>query len=400
MFTFFLSLALTCLPAQEEEFQPNPSDRLHFGRFWKQIKLLEKEELLLEAISKRRKEINALKEHWRSKIDHLKTGVDAPFYQQIEKCFEQGSLSVSLKGSGAAYFLLDEQGAPRFVIKPIDEDILCLNNRKNYASPFNDGRFRVRFEIPLYRAAQAEALSYAVARDIGLDHITPKTVMAIISSGNFFDISDSLEGVEKEVFLQHVGRPDKEKLCSIQEYIPNMMQLYDLAQEWIAHDISDKAIEDSIDQDDFEEAIILIWILYDTDAHAGNIHVKLNSSSVYNLKKFDHGLTFPEQNKHLFNALSCIPNCLHRLSPEAQQKIRDVSVPKMVELIKEYELDESIGAFEERMEILKLLIESETMTIYEIDLRLRALELPYGKELALSDIPIEELEAQLFNDSK
>jgi len=423
MLSLLLSLALTLLPSQEavatlhpnskgrfctsksvvtgsqdEEFRASSSDHLHFGRLWKQIKLLEKQDLLLEMIAKRKKEIAALKEHWRSKVENFKSGTEAHFYQEIEECITQGKIVVSSKGYVAAYFLLDANDHPRFVIKPIDEDILCLNNRKNYASPFNDSRFRVRYDIPLYRSAQAEALSYAVAREIGLAHMTPKTVISIISHENFFDISDPLEADEKAFFLQHVGSPDKEKLCSIQEYIPNMTQLFELVHEWIDHDVSDQAIEDSINQKDFEDAIILIWSTYDTDAHAGNIHVKLDSPSVYSLKKFDNGLTFPEKNTHLFNALSCIPNCLHPLSPHAQQKVRDIPVATIVELMKEYEMDEAIEAFLERMGILKTLNECEKMTIYEIDLRLRALELSYGKDIALSEISIEELEAQVFGN--
>ncbi|HSX03905.1 MAG TPA: hypothetical protein VLG76_04165 [Rhabdochlamydiaceae bacterium] len=404
MITLLLSIGLSfssCPSKSDDQFVLKTSDRLHFGRLWDQIRDLHDEDLLLSTILKRRKEIAAIKEHWRSKVDNFKSGYDAPFYEKIENSIKEGTLAASKEGFGAAYFLFDQQKNPCFVIKPIDEDILCLNNRKYYASPYNDYRFRVRLDIPLYRSAQAEALSYAVAQEIGLSHMTPKTIISIVKSENFFDISDLLTGMEKELFLQEAGYPDKEKLCSIQEYIPNMKELFELVHDWIDRDLSDEEIQNSINQNDFEDVMILIWTTYDTDAHAGNIHVKADSQNlVYSLQKFDNGLTFPNKNKHLFNSLSFIPNALHPFSLAAQQKIRDIPISKIVELMEDYEMQDSIGAFLERMEILQLLNARKEITIYEIDLRLHALELRKGKEIALSDISIAELEEKLFEDKQ
>lgn len=373
-------------------------DWLHFGRMWDKIRKLD-QDLLFEMIFERRKEIAEIKEHWRPKIEAFKTGKDADFYQKIEITLNDGNLVVAADGYGAAYFLMDKDGKPCFVVKPIDEDILCLNNRKQFASPYNDGKFRVRTHIPLYRSPQAEAVSYATAQELGLAHMTPKTVLSIISSENFYDISDTLKEGEKAAFLKNAGEPDKEKLCSIQEYIPHMQPLFVLYQQWSEQDLPEEAIVASINQDDIEDAMILVWTLYDTDAHGGNILANLDSNSIYRLKKFDNGLTFPEKNSHLFNTLSKFLNSKKLFTERAHQIIKDISIQKILEILNAYEMQGAIDAFLERMVVLQELNEKGTVPICEIDLRLKALELSSGREIALSSLSQSELERQIFQST-
>lgn len=369
------------------------SDQLHFGRMWSKIKRLERKDLLCEIILERRKEIASIKEHWRPKIETFKSGQDASFYQKIEDTLKEGNLVVSPDGYGAAYFLLNQAGEPCFVVKPIDEDILCLNNHKLFASPFNDNGFRVRTYIPLYRSAQAETVSYVAAREMGLSHLTPKTVISIISNENFYDLSDSLEGAEREEFIKNAGGPDKEKLCSIQEYIPDMSALYALCQKWAAGQITA-----AIHQDDFEDMMILIWLFYDTDAHGGNIYVRLDSDSIYRLKKLDNGLTFPEKNSYLRNDLSSLEDSNKVFTDRARLIIKNIYINKIAETLDSYEMQDSIDPFLKRIEILQELNQRAPISINEMNLRLRALELPNGREIALIDLPREQLERRLLGE--
>lgn len=392
---FFLLPLLFCLSLLAEE----PSDHLQFGKLWQEIKEIQ-EDALHEMILKRREEISTIKEAWRDQVAKWRCGQDSAFYQQFEKAFENGKLVVSNNGYGAAYFLLDENSLPLFVVKPFDEDILCLNNRKHFASPFNDAHIRVRRAIPLYRSMQAEALAYHIAQEMDLSHITPKTVISILKNEAFYDISDTLNGDEKERFILHAGGADREKLCSIQEYLPHMRELFDLTKVWIDGSYSDKEIEDSINQRDFEDAILLIWMLYDTDAHAGNIQVIPIREGFYGLKKCDNGLTFPEKNRTLFNSLAFLPNARHPPSEELRHKIREIPIERLIVLIEEYGMEKSLSAFLERVEVVQELNEREDLSISEINLRLRALELPSGKKLALSPLPREVLEQQILKELK
>jgi hypothetical protein len=201
--------------------------------------------------------------------------------------------------------------------------------------------------------------------------------------------------------LQNVGLPDKEKLCSIQEFIPNMTALFALIQDWIDEKLSDEEVLQSINQNDFEDAMIFIWLIFDNDAHAENIYIPLESEresevKVYHLMKIDNGLSFPLKNSDLYNSLAFFPNAELCLSSRAKQCIRDISVVEIVELMKLFELEEAIDAFLERAQILKELARRENITFSEIDLRLCALELPEGKEIALNSMNLEELENYLF----
>lgn len=409
LFILFLSLALAFFPSwgisdapsSSSRFHLHDSDHLHFGRLWSTLHQRHEEHQLYEMISLRKAEIVQIKEHWRAKIEGFKSGKDHDFYALYEKVAQYGNLIPVEEGCGSAYFLLDDTNTARFVIKPIDEDILCLNNRKFYASPYNDSKNRTRDFIPLYHSAQREALSYAVAELLHYCHITPQTVMGYFKSENFYDMSDVLQGEEKELFLEKIGPPDKEKLCSIQKYVPNLLALFQAVEVMTEKKLSDEQVLQALNQTAFEDAMIFIWLIYDNDAHSGNVNLCMDESKEeflqgFSILKLDNGLTFPQKNHALCNSLAFFPNAELPLSSRAKQQIQAIPICEIVELIKEFELDDTIEAFLERMQILNELIQRENITIAEIDLRLYALELPEGKEIALNSMNFKELESYLY----
>ncbi len=326
---------------------------IHSGHFWP-------EGDVRELILKRQEEIRAQREHWR------------PFIKenaQLDKALTEGVLISIEEGYGGAYFLQGSQGHLLFVIKPVDEDIFCLNNRKCYGSPFNHSKLRVRDEIPLYRSAQTDALASDIAEIIGLSHITPRASMALVYQEHF----------------------SEEKLCSVQEYIPQAHELFELLQTWIDAEWSAEQLEKAFDQTNFEQTNLFVWLLYDTDAHAGNFLAYEKNSEVYHLKKIDNNLSFPEKNAHLDNTLSLLPNANQTLSQELKTRIATLPMQKMIQKFHDYEMQPAIQAFEERVEVLKILANGPDISLKEIDLRLSLLK--YSKELALSDKCYEELEA-------
>ncbi len=375
---------------ESSSFSPCSSDVLCFGKLWKHLRELKEEGKLLQAIAERRMEIKTLKEHWKTRLDAEWVGRHAELYQEIEGVLQKGSLQRMKKGSGCAHLLTDESGLPRFIVKPVDGDILCLNNSKYYGNPLNEKEYRVRSAIPLYHSAQTDALAYECAVLLGFSWITPKTVIDVVTSDVFYDISDAIAEQEKEEFLRETGPIDREKLCSVQEYIKDSRELVEWYRFWSEKEFSEEAIARVIKQDDFENIHILIWIIYDNDAHAANIRVVRDADRHLSLKKVDNGLSFPEKNTHLLNTLSSLPNSEEKFSDRAKQLIATLPVHKILELIYRYEMKHSILAFLERVHFLKELAQRD-ISIREINLRMKLLQLPNGPELALSDLSEDRL---------
>ncbi len=359
------------------------SDHFQFGRLWPQIRRLEKNGLLYTMISERREEIETIKNHWQAKLSPLS-------FEGFNSLFQEGTLIRSEKGCGSAYFLLDKENKPQFVIKPFDEDILCLNNPKHFASPYNDKAIRVRDDIPLYRSAQAEALASAIAKTLGISNQTPATELAILSHDQFFDITEHLS--TEASLLYQTGKPDREKLCSVHPYLSDIKNLYELVEEWLEQNLAEETILTLIDQEDFEKLFLLIWLLYDTDAHAGNLYAQKDHNGVYHLLKLDNGLAFPDKNSHLLNALYFFPHSHRSLSKQSHLLIQNLPLDECISHFLFFEMEDALDAFLQRVAVLQELLAKNTYSLREIDTRLRSLELPDGKQIALSKMSLEQLE--------
>lgn len=377
------------------------SDKLHFGILWDEVRKSAQSGKLFELISERRKELSFQKETWRKFIDKNRQVQDPSLYASIDKVVKEGKLSRVDAGCGSAYFLYDAEGKPRYVVKPVDEDILCLNNRKGFGSPFHDEEHLVRNGIPLYRSAQTDAFCYTLAAMCGIGSITPKTVMHILSSENYYDISSLLQGEEQELFHRFTGFPDREKLCSVQEFVENSDDLYNIMHELPQND-SDLA--EAFDQQDIEEASLFTWLTGDTDAHSGNFRayvkrVDANGKPVYGLKKIDNGLTFAEKNDGLYSVLQYFPNAGRPLSKETIDKIRSIPMEQILEKMDDYQLGNTKDAFIERVSVVKLLAERDGISIEEIYFRLGLLGRADGKTLALSAHSLSELKNIVYGTS-
>jgi hypothetical protein len=403
-FPFQLSAVSNFSNTADKTFIPAESDWLHFGRIWPSIRDSCQQNEINALIRARRVEIKEIKEHWRDRISDLETGSLKEFYKEIDAAKQAGQFKRIDEGGGSAYLLLDEQEKPRFIVKPIDEDLLCLNNCKFYGNPFNLESIRVRSHIPLYRSHQTDALSYEVACIIDLPKITPKAIIGIVNSPLFFDLSDISKGKEKEEFLEAAGTPDKEKLCSIQEFISNAPNLIEIVENWLNEELSEDEIASRIDRNDFEDANIFVWTIYDNDAHAGNFlfYEKAEDEAgnkIYGMIKIDNGLGFPEKNSSLQNFLRFLPNANQELSQRGKDTIAKISIQKIKEKMCLYEMDNSFEACEKRIRTLQQLAQKEHLEIYDIDLRMKMLEFEDGEDLALSDLPKEEFEKIVWKKS-
>jgi len=379
----------------DNTFRLSPSDIFHFGYLWDYIKdnHISLESVATE-INTRRSELSQQKNHWR---DYSEIHKQPSFSNRFQDALQSGHISPCPKGCGSAYFLYDANDIPRFVIKPVDEDIYCLNNRKHFACPFIGSEFRVRQGIPLYRSAQTDVLCYQVAEALGIPYITPKTEMWILSSQNFYDLSMNLTEADKDALMKIIGNPDFEKLCSVQEYVPDSIVMLDKLYEWIEKGDED-LMGESVCPQDFEDANLFVWTTYDNDAHPGNFlfypkEIKEDQTIIYGIKKVDNGLSFPEKNTDFTNFLMYFDSAKDPLSDRSKEKIKEIPIGDIVKRMQELELPiPAITAFVERVRVLQELAKRKGISTYEINLRLMLLPLDQGVILALGNQKISDLE--------
>ncbi len=389
---FLIGIACAHISAASPHIQP---DTLLSSQQWQNIP---KEELI-SLIALRKREIADIKESWRPLIAKM-TAQNAPWHdstQYLQSVLAKGKLVPCPHGSGSAYFLFDALNKPRFVVKPFDEDMLCLNNRKHRASPFRDENHRIRAAIPLYQSPERELAASLVASLLDMPDITPSTILAIIQSDAFFDISESLDGENGETFFRNIGPPDKEKLCSVQPFFPEAMEIVEAIHEWFEAGLEHPGEIFPFDQESYENANLLIWATYDCDGHGSNFLLYLHSldskgKALYGLKKIDNGLCFPTSNKYLMNYLGYLPNAKLPLSPALRNKIANMDSTAIVDTLSTFRLHDAADAAAVRLSILKTLAQHPNMTIGEMNLRMELLALPQGEQLALKESTREELE--------
>ena len=369
-------------------------DIFHFGMLWEYIAKTHPDlTYICQEILERRKELVEQKADLKQYIDLY---TDKSFAGSACDILKTGRLIRSEDGAGSAYFLYDEAGVARFVVKPVDEDIFCLNNRKNFGSPLNEPDIRVRDDIPLYRSAQTDVLAYLVAKHLKMESITPKTVMMIIDSPSFYDISENIS-LQDNLNLPVISYlASKEKVCSVQEHVEGGVMMQNMVYEWLEAGKTEEEISSMLCNDDFEMANLFIWTCFDNDAHLGNFVLYPKEDGLYGIKKVDNGLSFPEENSQMKNFLTFFTKAKTLLSPAMKEKIHSIPKQEILQSMQELSMSPSCqNAFVERCQVIQALAEREGMTIYEMNLRLLLLGREEGHDLALKEMNIEDIEIYL-----
>lgn len=325
----------------------------------------------------RHDQIRSIREYFRSYIEERKS-ID-PFYSDLESwsayvaengTYHMSSLMPVEDGISGTYFLADSYGTPQCVIKPFDEEAGCLNNPKSFHRITDN--CSIRDYVSLYHSAMREVLAYQVALQVGVQTVAPKTVLAIIQAEQFHDYSQKMARGALPYYLHACGPIDQEKLCSVQEYVPNAQPLGHLIHHFEDIGLSNEEIAERFDQDDFEDVNILLWTTYDTDGHLWNFltYPKMIDSlgrEIFGIKKIDNGLSFPEKNRQLRNHLLLLNNAKRPLSPYGRMKIANIDVRALVEQCEIYGLENSIPALKERIVALQKIIQMPQITIEGIN---------------------------------
>jgi hypothetical protein len=376
---------------------PTPDDFLHFGREWPKI-LPHLQDDLYPLIIHQRYFIERQKENCRPLIEFEEQVVVKPFYDEFKKVLSTGYTLPTKLGGGGVYILYNASHEPSFLIKPNDEAILCLNNPKHRGSPFNNKSHRLRDAIPLYKTCETEAAVSAISKEIQIEQCTPETHLAILSSPLFYDLSSHLQGNALTEFIEKCGIPASEKLCSIQRFIPDSIDLQQAMHEWFEAGFEEQ-FPLPIDQETFEEVILLLWIIYDSDGHSSNFRIFFKSldekrypnSAIYGIKKIDNGLSLPEENNHFLNYLSYLPNAKIAPSQTLLEKITSINEETLCKILDRYHLSQAKPALKDRIEVLKNLSHHPGLTLDEINKRFELLNLANGKSLAMSPLPLDAI---------
>ncbi len=340
-------------PNDDEEFLKE--DRWGFGFFWREIaRKFSTVDQLYNAIQDLHDKIRDLKEKYR------------PFCTPFpEGKFEPNSD----RGISGSYIFMDEAGNPVYVVKPLDEDAGGIHS-DGFATPFLMSPLRAN--MPLYLSAMREVLAYQIAQLIQVGDVVPKTSLSIFTSDVFHDFSEHVSSDELKQYLDRVGFADKEKLCSVQEYVPNSKNLFEVLHELQQAGLSDEEIGARFDQEDFENANLLLWTTYDTDGHQGNFLVYSKGTDaigneILGLKKIDNGLAFPDKNQQLRNNLSYMPNAHRPLSDRAKEKIAAIDVDLLARQFEQMGLESAIPALRERVAAMKEAAQRPGITIKEMN---------------------------------
>lgn len=339
-------------------------DLWSFNFFWWEVKSqFTTVEQLYSAIQDLHRSIEEIKERFRSEA--------LPFpYPELNWKDNRD------RGVSGSYFLVDDEGRRCYVVKPLDEDAGCIHS-DGFATPFISSP--LRDNMPLYRSSMREVLAYQIAQMIGVGSVVPKTSLAIFESEYFHTFSEGIHPSEMKRYLEECGFGDKEKLCSVQEFVQNSKSLFEALHELEMANLTDDEIAKRFDQTDFEDANILLWATYDTDGHMGNFLVYPKGTDevgneILGLRKIDNGLAFPDQNQFLRNNLSYLPNAKFELSEEGKAKIASIDVEKLAQQFEKMGLESAIPALRERIPLLQELAKTPGITIKEINQHMSRLE--------------------------
>lgn len=352
------------------------ANQLKIGSLWEEFHAQRGGGSLLSFVQRRREEIAAQKERWRRQVEELWQS-EPLIEQELKPLLRKGRLERCSLGVNGCYFLLDKSGNPCWVVKP-EEGAMTLNNPVENSSPFRDPAFRMRPFLPPYDTPIIEYCAYEIARIAGFSELIPRTLLAIIERKEFYDLSEELEGELRQRFLRMTGAADREKLCSVQRYLPDAEELGELVQEWLKRELPEEEMASLINQESFERANLLVWLLFDTDAHSGNFLALWDEESwQYHIVKVDNGYCLPLRNNDLRNFLYHLPNADLPLSTALVEKVLFLPVEPIVQLLKSWGLESRVYALRERVRTLKLALrENPSLSIAALDERIQQLHNP------------------------
>lgn len=331
-------------------------------RFEDHIQNLSPQELKGQ-IGERRAEISQVKEAYRETLSKEPV---APGFEDVQDLIKTGSLQKIDGGNSGVYLLKDAEGQPRFIIKPYDECPSGLNNPKGLGSP-HPSKF--------YGEFINESLASSIAEKIGVADCTPKCTVMILEHQGFADITDDLTSKKNK---ENYGFVDKEKLCSVQTFVPGCKDLQETLFTVDTFRDFKKRSENNenplvpplpgVNHLMFEKVTILNLVCGEQDGNLGNflISEKTDSGEERSIYKIDNGGCFPQNNEiqdaqgNVSLALVLgvdywlVENYESELSEKACNIIKDINISDISDLMRSQGKEElHVQAMESRVVAMK-----------------------------------------------
>lgn len=298
---------------------------------------------------------------------------------EVKELMKEGSIG-KLGGKSGVYSLSGVDGKPKFIIKPMDEEIMTLNNPKGYALPHSvvEVPCEAKPGIPTYSALTNGELGYLVAKELGVEDITPRCYVMALTSEQFADITDGMDENEKKELIEKGGVPDREKLCLVQEFIPNSIDLGEhilsstkMDQEALMNlnsDEKDQVFKDTmkneVDRTMYDKAALLCWVTGEKDGNAGNFLIsELDSKTkLRSIYKIDCAASFPEHNQDLTSGLSWAGNNYdNELSDDLITMINKIDTDNIANLmVSRNKSDGAVNAMKGRVSDIKYWANNKT----------------------------------------
>lgn len=313
----------------------------------------------------------------KQKLNSLK--VEQSFIGSPEKEIEVKELMkvgkiAKLGGKSGVYSLSGIDGKPKFIIKPMDEEIMTLNNPKGYALPHSvkDAPCEAKSGIPSYSALTNGELGYLIAKELGLEDITPRCYVMPLTSDQFADLTDGMEEEEKQELIKNGGTPDWTKLCIVQEFIPDCKELgahvlsssgktreelENLSQNE-RDNVIIKTLKEEIDPSQFDKVALLCWVTGEKDGNGGNFLIsELNSeTNLRSIYKIDCAASSPEDNINMDTGLSWAGKYYHEdtMSENLKVLINNINPDNIASIMRSRNKSEdAINAMKDRVATLK-----------------------------------------------
>lgn len=353
-----------------------------------QVMMKEKNKSLQQCLVSARQKVKNIKQMYQSLKGEIPTKMEA----EVRNLLQTGSIKSVAGGKGGVYFLSDQEGNPKFVIKPGDEALLAINNGKHLASPFldEDDVCSPVGGVHIYEAVQNAELAYETAKLFNLQEITPETEVMIIEDSIFHDILDeTLEKNTPQMQEVELSAPmTKEKVCVVQRFADGYWDIGNLlsAKSKLPPETLKKLMEEApeeykqlvneltpndIDQLQYEKIAILSFLVGECDGNAGNLMCSkkdVEEGQYRSIMKIDNAASFPEHNQNLTTGLDwAVFNYAETLTGETKKFIQNLSSEKVDSIAalmkKRGKTEASINAFRKRVEYLQINnLSSETVS--------------------------------------
>ncbi len=318
------------------------------------------------------------------RLDQLvkeRNGLIGNMEERVHTLMREGSIEKVPGGKSGVYFLCDAEGVRRFVIKPSDEEMLTLNNPKLFATPFTRGNdiANPRPGVSTYSGVQNEEMATLVAEHLGIADSTVRSEQMVLTSDTFHDFTDSLTGDRSE-FHELYGAPDREKLCTVQEFIPDasdvglllLTSLNKDQDEFMSIDresrdaLERESLPKNINQTMFEHAVILSLVCGEVDGNAGNYLLATTDdpqTNTRNIYKIDNAATFPSHNEAIETGANWVLNAYEKpITGETREMVSKIDVRALEKLMRQrgYSQD-AIKSMKARVATMKDFANEETL---------------------------------------